>query len=303
MPPRLSREFLYDLYRTYQQDLESLAVFNDARAFGGAYHKEERRILYMMVRHAAPELIVEFSPKRGLSTAHMALALEHNGRGGMVSFEWDYGGVRRACQNLKRYGLGHRVEFILGDVRVELPRALERRAGAAGHGLEFVFIDSDHGAEFARWYLGALFPYVRGGGLVHIHDIETDPLAPRGVLPFSPNGEELEVRRFLGARRDDYEWLSVGDCVYDAVYLSAVRPFGGGDVTLGTTAARFAGLGVSREWNPSLWLHKRVERESESMVPVPFTPLRPPPLEALVHGWRQRRLARLQRSLRGSVLH
>jgi len=296
VPFRLIREFLYDLYRTYQQDLESLAIFDDARAFGGAYHKEERRILYMMVRHVAPELVVEFSPKHGLSTAHMALALQHNGRGSVLSFEWDYGRVRRAYQNLKRYGLSHRVEFILGDVRVELSRALERRAGAAGKGLEFVFIDSDHGAEFARWYLGALFPYVRGGGLVHIHDIVTDPLSPRGELPFSPNGEELEVRRFLGVRRDDYAWLSVGDCVDDAAYLAAVRPFGGGDVTLGTTAAHFAGLAVSREWNPSLWLRKRVERESEAMVPVPFTPLRHAPLKALVYEWRRRRLARMQRS-------
>jgi predicted O-methyltransferase YrrM len=295
MPFRLSREFLHDLYRTYQRDLESLTVFDDGRAFGGAYHKEERRILYMMVRHVAPELIVEFSPKHGLSTAHMALALEHNGRGGILSFEWGYRHVWRAYQNLKRDGLSHRVEFILGDVRVELPRALQRRAGAAGNGLEFVFIDSDHGDEFARWYLGALFPYVRGDGLVHIHDILTDPLAPRAGLPLSPTDEELEVRRFLGARRDDYEWLSVGDCADDAAYVAAVRPFGGGDVALGAAAAHFAGYAVSHEWNPSLWLRKRVERESEAMVPVPFTPLRPPPLKALVFRWRQHRLARMQR--------
>lgn len=296
MSLRLSPEFLHDLYRTYQQDLESLTVLDDARAFGGAYHKEERRILYMMVRHVAPELIVEFSPKHGLTTAHMALALEHNGHGRILSFEWGHRHVRRAYQNLKRHGLSHRVEFILGDVRVELPRALERRAGAAGHGLEFVFIDSDHGDEFARWYLGALFPYVRGGGLVHIHDILTDPLAPRAGLPLSPTDEELEVRRFLGARRDDYEWLSVGDCVDDATYLAAVRPFGGGDVALGAAAAHFAGYPVPHEWNPSLWLRKRIEQESEAMMPVPFTRLRPPPLKALVYHWRRRRLARMQRS-------
>ena len=104
------------------------------------------------------------------------------------------------------------------------------------------------------------------------------------------------MRRFLGARRDDYDWLSVGDCADDATYLAAVRPFGGGDVALGASAARFAGSPVSHEWNPSLWLHKRVERESEGIVPVPFTPLRPPPLKALVYHWRQRRLARTQRA-------
>ena len=179
---------------------------------------------------------------------------------------------------------------------MELPRALQRRAGAVGNGLEFVFIDSDHGDEFTRWYLGALFPCVRDGGIVHIHDILTDPLAPRAGLPLSPTDEELEVRRFLGARRDDYEWLSVGDCADDATYLAAVRPFGGGDVALGATAAHFAGSPVSHEWNPSLWIRKRVERESEAIVSVPFTPLRPPPLKALVYDWRQRRLARMQRS-------
>ena len=79
-------------------------------------------------------------------------------------------------------------------------------------------------------------------------------------------------------------------------HLSLRRPFGGGDVALGATAAHFAGSPVSHEWNPSLWIRKRVERESEAIVSVPFTPLRPPPLKALVYDSRQRRLARMQRS-------
>lgn len=295
MPLRLDRELLYALYGMYRDDLRSLAVFEGQRAtLGAAYHKEERRILYMMVRHLAPELIVEFSPKRGLSTAHMALALEHNGRGRVLSFELGYRHVRRAYRNLKDHGLSHRVEFILGDVREELPRALDR-AGAAGAGIEFVFIDSDHGAEFARWYLEALVPSVRRDGIAHVHDILTDPLTPRGELPLPPNGEELEVRQFLAVRRDDYEWLSVGDCVHDPAYLATVRAFGGGDVALDPGHPRVAPRGAVGEWNPSLWLRKRVERESDGMVAVPFTPLRRRPFKALVYAWRQRRLARRQR--------
>ena len=290
----LDRELLYHLYRTYGSDLRSLKLFEGRPAFGAAYHKEERRILYMMVRHAAPELIVELSPKRGLSTAHMALALEHIGRGRILSFELSWHSVTRAYRNLRDVGLAHRVELVHGDVREELPRALRRQGIDAG-ALRFLFIDSDHGAAFARWYLRALFPCVPRGGIVHVHDIFTDPLAALRDQPLAPTGEEHEVRRYFAEHPREFERLSVADCVRDAVYLTTVRDFGGGDVAL-DRSQRVARRGATHaEWNPSLWLRKQVEAESRTIVPVPFAPLPSPPVKRVVRAmrrgwlqWRQR---------------
>ena len=58
-------------------------------------------------------------------------------------------------------------------------------------------------ARLAQWYSAAVLPAVRRGGLVHIHDVQTDPLAPRPDLPLPATSEELEVRRFLATRASD----------------------------------------------------------------------------------------------------
>jgi hypothetical protein len=58
-PARLSPQFLIELYRTYGDDLKSLHAFDaQAAELGFSYHREQRKILYMMVRHFAPEVIV-----------------------------------------------------------------------------------------------------------------------------------------------------------------------------------------------------------------------------------------------------
>lgn len=289
MPSRLDRAFLYELYRKYGGELGALTpCVADRDCFGIAYHKEEGRILYMMVRHFQPELIVEFSPKHGLTTAIAALALETNGHGRILSFELGHRRLRRAYENLKTLSLTHRVRFVLGDVREELPKA------APTGGLEFLFIDCDHSGHFARWYLTALFPSVRCDGIVHVHDVHTEPLAPRASLPLPPTGEELEIRRFLAGCRGAYEWISIGDCVHDPAYLDAVRPFGGGGVAL-EPGATLADMRVDREWNPSLWLRKRASQESEGPIDVPFDRIRRSPFKALGFRWRQRKAAALQR--------
>ena len=293
MVDRLDRQLVLDLYRSYATELPDLQRFDAQRArLGGSYHKEERRILYMVVRRAAPDLIVEFSPKRGLSTLHAALALERNGHGQILSFELGYRSARRALDHLRDNGLAHRVELVLGDVRQELPKALARLRPT---GLEFVFIDCDHRASFAQWYTAAVLPAVRRGGLVHIHDVQTDPLAPCPNLPLPPTTEELEVRRFLAARASDYERLSLGDCVRDPSYLDEVRPYGGGDVSLVLEDRRHDTLHLTVQGNPSLWLLKRAEATTSDVLDVPFAPLERSPLRALEYAWRRRRIAARQR--------
>ena len=216
-----------------------------------------------------------------MSTVHSALALEHNGRGRVLSFELS---PKRAMRgNIRRNGLAHRVELFCGDVREELPRVLRQlRADGTATGIEFLFIDSDHGAEFARWYLQAVFLYVRRNGVIHIDDVQNDPRNPLTSVAFDPSGEEREVRAFLLANADKYDWVSLTDCVRDPEYLDAVKRFGGGDLSLDrrarphTTAAQ-----VGYQWNASLWAIKKAEQEAADVRDVEFRPLRFRPLKAL----------------------
>ena len=289
-------ELVPKLYARYGSDLASLDRFEpQLPALGYAVHNEARKVLYLMVRHFAPDVVVEISPKRGLSTLHIALALEHNGRGRVRSFEIDYRSLRSAAASVRDNGLAHRVAWHYGDARIDVPRQV-----AGLDGLEFLFLDSDHSAEFARWYTRALFPRVRRGGIIHVDDVMTDPRnAARRQLALPHTGEEEEVVRFLLGHADRYAWFSLGDCVRRPAYLEAVRPFGGGNVEFdAATASRIRqalGDHVRTEWNPSLWLQK-IGTKAESIPAWPEAPGRRDPVTRLLGALRRRRLSVLSSS-------
>ena len=293
-PVAFDAGLLPELYARYGSDLASLRRFeSQLPALGYAVHKEARKVLYLMVRHFAPAVVVEISPKRGLSTLHIALALEHNGRGRVLSFEIDYKSLRSAADNVRRNGLAHRVTWCYGDARIEVPR----QVAALDGGLEFLFLDSDHSAEFARWYTRCLFPRVRRGGIIHVDDVMTDPRnAARRELALPHTGEEEEVARFLLDHGDRYAWFSLADCVRQPAYLEAVRPFGGGNVDLdAATAPRIHhtfGDAVRTEWNPSLWVRK-IGEEAEAIAAWPLAHVRRNPATRLIEALRRRRLSAL----------
>lgn len=244
--PPFDPDVLRALYARYGGDLASLRMFEPQMpAFGYAVHKEARKVLY---------LIVEIEREHA-ATSIVGTDLDHE-VGREVT---DYRSIRRAAENLRRNGLAHRVKLVYGDARVEAPSLVARLDG-----IEFLFLDSDHGSEFARWYIRALFPCIRRQGVIQIDDIMTDPRNFTGrheLFPMPPTGEEEEVVRFLLANTERYTWFSLADSVRRAAYLDAVRPFGGGDVSLDvrsvTRDAQRAFLEeVGTEWNPSLWVQK-----------------------------------------------
>lgn len=165
----LDRQLILQIYKTYANELAEFSRFELVRdAIGKMYHDEERRILYLLTRHIAPQIIVEFSPNKGWSTLHLAQALEANGQGHIYSFELDSDNVLVAQKMLSEYGLEHRVTFHAGDVRKTLPTVLSK----LGPKVDFLFVDSNHSYDFARWWLSDVLPFVKPQGLVHVHDVE-----------------------------------------------------------------------------------------------------------------------------------
>ena len=84
-----------------------------------------------------------------------------------------------------------RWSFTQGDAR-GMDRDLIRRA-------DHLFLDADHGRRFARWYVVHLFPEVRAGVPVSVHDVfhgwRAKPFSEGSVvvrwldergIPFSP---------------------------------------------------------------------------------------------------------------------
>src|SRR5262245_66305201 len=117
------KELAVELYTRYAPDVERLQRFDAfIPTIGKSYAGEERRLLYLMTRFNSPELIVEFSPKRGWTTLHMAAALEDNHKGRIISFELDAIYAALTERTVNTGGLGRRVEVYVGGVRGELPR-------------------------------------------------------------------------------------------------------------------------------------------------------------------------------------
>lgn len=291
---RWGKALAIDLYQRYGQDGRHLQGFNHLiPTTGKSYQGEERRLLYLMTRFCSPDLIIEFSPKRGWSTLHMATALEHNRRGRIISFELDPVYARLTRRTLDRERLAHRVEVVVGDVREEFPKVYNRlKKAEAISGLDFLFIDSDHGAEFARWYLANLFPLVKQHGVIHVHDIQAAPervTASERIFP-PPSGEEIALAEHLLQHREEFRWFSVAELVRDSEYLAAVQKYGGGDLTFPSNRTRLhpVDTAIGFERNPSLWLLKLGAQETTVYPDQPFEPLKRTLTGALAYGARKR---------------
>ncbi len=130
-------------------------------------------ILYLMLRAEQPERVLEISPFHGWSTCWILSALRDNGRGTLVSHDL----IDASRQNVPADLAEGRWQLALGDAR--------QQVAADGAPVDFLLMDSDHSAEFARWYLATVLPRVRDGAIVCVDDVfhHADPALFDGEGP------------------------------------------------------------------------------------------------------------------------
>lgn len=90
-----------------------------------AVSRETATLLYMLARSAKATSIVEFGMSFGISTLHLAAALEDNGGGRLIATEFEQSKVAHARANFEAAGLAHRVEIREGDALETLARNLQ----------------------------------------------------------------------------------------------------------------------------------------------------------------------------------
>jgi predicted O-methyltransferase YrrM len=169
------------LYRTYQDELAELtrrmAVQRSAmlaRGLSADFSDRESELLYMVVREAKPDTVVEISPCHGYSTNYIVAALDANGHGHLHSYE------------LPGTVAGHPVASIIRDSLLEgLPQTLlsihlgdVRDADVPA--ADVLFIDSSHEDHFAAWLFETQVPRAQ---VVLQHDIVVrrgDHYEPKG---------------------------------------------------------------------------------------------------------------------------
>jgi predicted O-methyltransferase YrrM len=94
-----------------------------------AVSRETGRLLYMLARSSRARAIVAFGTSFGISTLHLAAALQDNGGGRLITSEFEPGKAARARANLTAGGLIGLVEIREGDalqtLRCDLPETID----------------------------------------------------------------------------------------------------------------------------------------------------------------------------------
>jgi len=80
-----------------------------------AVSRETGLLLYMLARSSRAKAIVEFGTSFGISTLHLAAALRDNGRGRLITSEFEPSKAARARDNLSAGGVIDLVEIRDGD--------------------------------------------------------------------------------------------------------------------------------------------------------------------------------------------
>ena len=147
-----------DLYRRFGDDLRG--AVDELRGFSAEQQLDdiEAELTYLLLRHHRPATVMELGTFQGWSTNWLLRALRDNEHGHLHSFDQ----VDHVLQNVPGE-LRERWTFVPGDVRETLPKVPTD--------VGYLFVDADHGARFAHWYLAELFPLMPAGIPVSVHDV------------------------------------------------------------------------------------------------------------------------------------
>ncbi len=153
-------------------------VWNDNVVFGGAMVGAidlfDIHLLCGLIRAFNVKRVMECAPNYGWSTTFIQMALPEGSEQRSFDIE-DYEKVIR--KNVSRHVQLRSWRFVRGDFTKTVAAHLDFLKE-----VDLLFIDSDHSARFAAWYLeeAKLFESLKPGSLIHIHDVYPVGLEPAG---------------------------------------------------------------------------------------------------------------------------
>lgn len=169
--------YICGLYRKYADDLlrvraEQKEFYQKVMAWA-QFDDVEAELLYLSVRAMKPRSVVEIGAGVCWSTSWLLQGLRDNNAGQLTSYDLD-NYTDRLSDALKQ-----RLTFLHGDIRKqELPARID-----------LLLSDSDHNEPFASKLVERVFPLVRSGGRIFVHDVFP--------IPTPAHGEAIAVFRYL----------------------------------------------------------------------------------------------------------
>jgi hypothetical protein len=165
---------LIDIVRPYEEEYRNVGgdLFGLDEGSRRSYAPFNGLVLYAFIRHYHPRKVIEVGS--GMSTRIISLAFEQNARGGnsgkyVVIDPYVSTALRRECEGVS--------DFIDRPIE-DIPVGMFREMGEN----DILFVDSSHTVRIfgdVNYLFLTVFPQVRPGVLIHIHDI----FFPRDYLP------------------------------------------------------------------------------------------------------------------------
>jgi len=116
---------------------------------------------YSLIRKYKPTSCLEFGTSRGGSTRFIIAALLKN----KADFKFVGSEMEEELLNETKKNVSD-----IADKRVKLVSRIEDNLKHVPKELDFVFIDTNHDLDNTRWYIENIFPRIKTGSLVAIHD-------------------------------------------------------------------------------------------------------------------------------------
>ena len=119
----------------------------------------EAEVTYLLIREFRPKTIVEIAPSGGWSTSWILQALKDNNYGSLYSYDFNDESTKTLPSDLT----ADRWIFTKGKIQKlmhKLPKAFD-----------YLLMDADHSDSFASWYVQHLFPRLKDGAFVSVHDV------------------------------------------------------------------------------------------------------------------------------------
>ena len=157
--------------------------------------RETAALLYMLARSTGARTIVEFGTSFGISTLHLAAALRDNGRGHLITSEFEPSKAARAKANLKAGGVIDLVEIREGD-------ALETLSVDLPETIDLVLLDG--AKSLYPEILGLLESRLKPGALIVADNADMSPdyltrvRAPGNGYMSVPFAEDVELSMRIG---------------------------------------------------------------------------------------------------------
>jgi hypothetical protein len=130
------------------------------KSFANMFNKFESEVLYSLVRSSSPSNILELGSYNGFTSHIIIEAIKKNN----IKCKLTSSDLRSESKWIDYDdGISSRT-LIIGDSQKTISSDIGE--------LDFLFIDSDHTYEFAKWYCSNIIPLVKSGSFIMIHDWE-----------------------------------------------------------------------------------------------------------------------------------